>query len=261
MIVLIPVAGLGNRIRVVCSCYQFCKENNKAMSIKWMREPGFNASWNDLFEYPNRIVINNHSILNYFLYSNPSIKNLYVSKLLDKITNRQIYYSLYKDSLSSLTNNGKLYINTYCQQGELSCINELFKPNKFLRNKIDAITSKFTEETIGLHMRTTDNEESKSVSTIDKFESRIDKYIIDHPTAIFFLCTDNLNIKDKLKNKYKNRIITYNSVLNRNSTLGIQDAVVELWSLASTKEIWGSYYSSFTDMASLIYGSQLEIIK
>jgi hypothetical protein len=40
--------------------------------------------------------------------------------------------------------------------------------------------------------------------------------------------------------------------LNRNSQQGITDAVVDMFCLSKTKYIYGSYWSSFSDIASVI---------
>ena len=258
-----PLAGLGNRMRVVASVYNKCLQHNIPMRLVWLREPGFNASWSDLFANitPPSLVLNDHSIFNYFIYSKPSWKNLFISKIIDRLSNRKIVYELYKDSLNLDLMKENTIISSYSQQGELYPLSELFKPQKAILAKIDEIKSKFSANTIGVHIRRTDNTQAKSASTIEKFDNEISSQIAKDGSSKFFLCSDDIAVKQYFIEKYGEHIIVFNAKLSRNSPKGIKDAVVELWTLASTKEIWGSYYSSYTDMASAIFGAPLKIIK
>ena len=261
MFSIVPLAGLGNRIRVVASAFCYCSKNNVPMRLIWLREPGFNACWNDLFQIDNLpFEINDHSILNYFVYSKPSWKNLFVSKIIDKLSKRNMIYELYKDKLDSQIVLSDTIVSSFSQQGELNDISEIFKPNVELQNKIDSLTAQFSNNTIGVHIRQTDNSQSKSTSTIEKFDNAIAKQISADSTTKFFLCSDDMSVKKYFVDKYGNNILVFNSNLSRNSPQGIKDAVIELWTLASTKEIWGSFYSSYTDMASCIFGAPLKII-
>ena len=55
-------------------------------------------------------------------------------------------------------------------------------------------------------------------------------------------------------------MITTDAELQRNTLTGMQDAVVDLWCLAATSLVVGSYYSSFSDTATELGGQPLEII-
>lgn len=59
---------------------------------------------------------------------------------------------------------------------------------------------------------------------------------------------------------YGKRILTNTPPLNRDSLEGMIGAVVDLWSLSRTKKIWGSYYSSYSEMAAILGNINLEII-
>ena len=54
----------------------------------------------------------------------------------------------------------------------------------------------------------------------------------------------------RLREVFPDRILSnQNRCLRRDSREGIQDALLDLYSLASTRKIIGSYFSSFTDIA------------
>lgn len=134
-------------------------------------------------------------------------------------------------------------------------ITNLFKPIPVVQRLIDNNLSKFSENTIGMHIRRTDHKVAKASASIDSFDNKIEELIKQDPSTRVFLCTDDEDVKSYLINKYgRDKILYYESVLDRNSYEGIRDAVVELWTLANTNVIYGSHGSSFTKMAAAIYG-------
>ncbi|MDU1889876.1 MAG: hypothetical protein E6767_04235 [Dysgonomonas sp.] len=258
---LIPTAGLGNRLRTISSVYNFCRNNHIELVIHWHRQYGLNATFSSLFEsIPNSEIIDCNP-LDFFTYNVPMKYNLFLPRLLDKCFHRKVIYGLGLNKLGSLDIIENLIVSTYSQQGELYPLDKLFRPIMRIQKIIDDFTSQFGAYTIGCHIRRTDNTISINNSSVDKFEKKFEELFSINPTAQVFLCTDDLALKSYLTEKYSGRILTYNSTLNRNSTMGIRDAVVELWLLSMTKEIWGSYWSSFTDMAVLLRNVKYTIIK
>ena len=51
---------------------------------------------------------------------------------------------------------------------------------------------------------------------------------------------------------FEGKIIVYKKEMNRDTPNGIRDAVVDLYCLSKTKYIYGSYWSSFSDIAARI---------
>ena len=76
----------------------------------------------------------------------------------------------------------------------------------------------------------------------------------------FFLCTDDPDTKKFFCSRYKN-VITYDIDYSRKTTDGVKDALMELLTLAQTRLILGSYYSSYTQMASEFNLSDLLVVK
>ena len=70
--------------------------------------------------------------------------------------------------------------------------------------------------------------------------------ITEAPEANFFLATDSSEVKQHLKEKFGKKIITQNGKdADRQSKHGMEEAVVDLFALASTQQIYGSSSSSF----------------
>ena len=80
------------------------------------------------------------------------------------------------------------------------------------------------------------------------------------PGVVFFLCTDDHTVKNKLEYEFGNSIITRNIPLSRSDEVGMRQAVVDMYLLARTTKIICSYHSSFSLVASELSGTPIEIL-
>jgi len=70
------------------------------------------------------------------------------------------------------------------------------------------------------------------------------------PDTMFYLATDDKQEEAALREVFPNRILSNEDrCLRRDSVDGMHDALLDLYCLASTRKIIGSYFSSFTDIA------------
>ncbi|MDD4636209.1 MAG: hypothetical protein PHV66_01190 [Bacteroidales bacterium] len=79
--------------------------------------------------------------------------------------------------------------------------------------------------------------------------------------ANFYLASDSVADKERLKELFGQRIITSDKAADRNSLEGMQNALVELWLLSKTKRIIGSAQSSFSETAAEISGIECRIVR
>lgn len=272
MITLVPYAGLANRIRCVCSVHKFCIDNKIPFRLSWPLESGFNASFSSLFRTDNLdFDVNDSGILNKIYYLTPNHEmslcklnsclgfcNLH-TKLLppEMITTQNKSYA----SIEELDLSKDHTIVSYSILYDRTPVNDLFQPIESVRNIIKGLTDTFSPNTVGMHIRRTDHNIAISSSPVEIFDNKINELIKTDGDLKVFLCTDDIMVKNQLCQKYGRRIITYDSVLKRDSYEGIRDAVVELWTLACTREIYGSHGSSFSKMAANIYGKKYFEIK
>ena len=77
----------------------------------------------------------------------------------------------------------------------------------------------------------------------------------------FFVATDDGPTKSKLISIFGDRIHTRENVAVREADTGVQDAVIGLFLLASCSRLFGSYYSSFSEVAAQIGRIDLEQLK
>lgn len=67
---------------------------------------------------------------------------------------------------------------------------------------------------------------------------------------MFYLATDDPAEEALLRATFPGHILSnQNRCLRRDTKEGIEDALLDLYCLASTQKIIGSYFSSFTDIA------------
>jgi hypothetical protein len=135
------------------------------------------------------------------------------------------------------------------------------RPIKIIQENINKNVARFNSKTIGVHIRRTDHTESINGSPLKSFIDTIRTDLLKDSSLNYFLATDDKEVEITLKKIFPGNIITYEKVYSRMNVEGIQDAMVDLYSLASTTKIYGSYFSSFSDMAARIGNIQLEIIQ
>lgn len=273
MITLVPYAGLANRIRCICSVHCFCKDNNIDLKLCWPKERSFNATFESLFETSELdFIVDDNSILNNILYLSPLGHEYSLASIFAPIFSKQVHTKLLPPELINDSNRLSCSINeidknydhiiiSYSILYKSTPVENIFVPIKPIQDIIRKNCEKFTNNVIGLHIRRTDHVVSKNATSIDFFENKINELIDCHSDLRIFLCTDDTYVKGRFLKKYGHHIITYDSVLNRTSYEGIRDAVVELWTLAHTNEIYGSFGSSFSKMAARIYNKPYNEIK
>lgn len=137
----------------------------------------------------------------------------------------------------------------------------IFRPIDSIQTEINRVLSLFNAYTIGIHIRQTDHEIAKSVSPVELFIEKMQAEVSRHHEVNFFLATDEPKIEEELQQLFKGKILTYSTDKARTSVTGIQQALADLFLLSRATKIWGSYFSSFSEMAEKLHGSPLEIIQ
>jgi len=274
MIYIEPQGGLANRMRVIASALELQEKTGKQVVCYWVPKTELNARFEDLFlpidllSIGDTIPFHNRFLKSSF-HTNP-IKYL-VAKSLIKISDvdivledkdvHQLIYKNKRDIVNMFQKKHAIYFKT-CETfyGRLSSV-VYFKPITAIQLKIEEITSKLTSPVVGLHIRRTDNSQSKLNSPTELFIQKIDKQLKEEPNTSFYLATDDEQEEKYLKDSYGARIITHQKILDRNSLQGVQDAIVDMYCLAATDTIWGSYWSSFSEMAARLGNKKIDIVK
>ena len=129
----------------------------------------------------------------------------------------------------------------------------IFRVKKnLLMNMNNVVTN---NNTIGVHIRRTDNVNALKYSPTDLFVEKIKEELYQNSDICIYLATDDPNEEKNFISEFGNKIIIYKKhSLDRNNPIAIKDAVLDLYNLSHCRKIYGSYYSSFSDTAALWTG-------
>lgn len=255
-ITLIPTGGLCNRLRAIASTLQTSKSNNCELRVIWNRYNGMNARFYDLFKPINEEGLSIEDS-NEWLYKINRKKDYYIRLPLLKLKYDYVFYQAtsFNDSYQEITEkimeekSSKILSISGAPLCKDYPLTGLFKPVDNIANRIQSTTSKFSRNTIGIHIRRTDSVESLDKSPTEAFHRKIEEEIAIDDNVPFYLASDDNMVKKQFKAKYGERIITTIDNTDRNNVEGIQFAVYDLFCLSRTRRIIGSYYSSFTQEA------------
>ncbi len=278
MITLKPVGGLCNRMRAISSTYALASKMKRELHVIWSVNEELGASYNDLFVLNGKFEVTN-------LYPKYSIRDQlieYVHTPPGKRIKRKVFKFFIKWKFDCVLHHSELLkgtdenlqletmihtansvllstFNNYYQSQQHHHL--IFEPIYSLSEDIKKNAEKLNSDTIGIHIRRTDNLLSIQHSKIDHFMQIMENEIKTNERTCFFLATDCLETQNYLLNRFHNRIIYREKEFSRTSTKGMHDAVIDLYLLAKTSKIIGSYYSSYSRTASILGGKQLIVVK
>lgn len=262
-IVAVPTQGLSNRLRVIATASKLARMSNKNLTVYWEVNKGLNASYKDLFEAPDKIVITKPP-LKYQVWL--TIALLRFRSLTKALPGLFRFDFVYLDTMVQQVRNGKIDLQQevdkskkafFCSCQEFQYFDAvdytIFIPKHTLQESINALSRQFNAHTIGVHIRSTDNEWSKKNSPFQLFVEKIEKEIQLNEDVNFFVSTDNETYQNELLKRFgENKILIHKKEFRRDTKKGIEDAVIDIFCLSKTTRIYGSYWSSFSDVAGRI---------
>lgn len=275
-IVLVASGGLANRMRAVASGLTLSQDTGVPLSIIWYRDWGLNATPEQLFRHADWMEITTvPKTLEYGVkWELPRKKNLYISTLyqhknfshilVDDVYPMNHLRETGEDFRRLVTDSSKsIYIYSGCPFYDFRTdfYRELFIPTPEIKERVDEITSAFENNTVGLHIRRTDNVMSRKYSPTSLFIDEINKELATNPETMFYLASDDPEIKKEFKEKYGNHIIVSTLSSDRGSVQGIKDAFTELLVLSRCRLLLGSWWSSYSMSAPLLGDVELKQLR
>lgn len=272
-ITFIPVGGLANRMRTIASAVHLSKETKSRLNVFWFQDWALSAPFFCLFKPIDEQELNlkEASSLDSLWIDRPRRKNLFLPRLYQSLAfedciYEQSFYSRVQNNFdfSGWINKKKnVYMASYSafQSYDSSLISHLFAPVDFLKNRIDDQCAQFSEYVVGVHIRRTDNIASIKQSPLGLFYNKLDTEVDIHSRTTIYLATDSEEVKALIKQRYGKRVVCLKNPASRNSVEGIQEGIIDMYTLAMTHKIYGSWGSSFSEMAAQISGAPLEILK
>lgn len=264
-------------MRAIASAVSLAKDCGiETVEVYWRVNNELAAQFDDIFFDRPEIALHYPSGLAYsLLYSPPRKRNLYISAL--NLKRFGLYISDFKEKtqkILSSENSDKMILeetrstidaggDCYIQSG---CVfykftdeeyRKLFRFSDDIDEMATDILDNLGKDVVGVHVRRTDNSQSILHSPDFLFFEEIDKRIAENPDVSFYLATDDETVKRRFKERYGKRITSDRTPASRKSKEAILDAAIEMCILSKSKEIIGSYYSSFSEAASIIGGNPL----
>ena len=268
--------GMGNRIIPIGCALNLASELNYKPVVFWSHDEDIGgASFKDLFESTNlpfELVEGREArIMRQLVFGelcgvSPFLRRRGLRTLLspqyDKIielyrTEDQI---LFRDQVATdLLSFRKIALSTFgfIRYG---CDVSWLKPTPSIARRVTELKRQFTPNTVGVHIRGTDVRH-RITSSFDRLSIRMRAEIELDPDVNFFIASDGDEDGEKMVSLFKDRLIRIKRSAARETIQGQQDAVVDLFGLASTSRIisWG--FSSFARLAAMIGDKPLLRIK
>lgn len=267
-IVFVPVGGLANRMRSVASAVALAEDAASEIQVKWFRDWALNAPFGKLFRPEAEIADASWGDL--LTSDRPRKRNFRVPALFQKHAFRSC---LYEEDMPKLMVTGFDFRQWAADGGGYmaSCypfyaypkgmVDRLFRPLPHIMDEVDRRCSVFRGYTIGLHVRRTDNIASIEGSPLELFFDVTDRECECHDDLCIYLATDSEEVKEQMRNRYGPRIICGESKADRNTVRGICDGIVDMYTLARTMHVYGSFHSSFSELAAEVGDVPLTIVR
>lgn len=270
MVSVFPSGGLCNRMRVVNSAVALHNLSGSEVEVFWTKNHLLNCSFSKLFKPLDHVKIREEPIKKRVLILPPHKlkgKDKLIAKLYKVLKYKNIFYK--NDFRGEFNKRNTERLIRVVRKKESAYIesdhsfmeyNNYLHPVEEVQCRVDYFSAQFNNyNTIGLHIRRTDHKISKNKSTDEAFFKIIDKELANNSQSLFYLATDDPDLKDKLKIRYDHNIYTRDIPLERNSEDGIIEAYVELLLLSKTTKIIGSFFSSYSETAAELGNIPLEI--
>lgn len=272
-----PDAGLGNRLYCLYSALYYAKKMGRSFDVIWLRETCCNVPFSTLFD-KSFLPENTRIHTTYHLgYRNRYALFSLISDLYMKGIKKRFKYYTSEDTRSIFHSEGERSIRRLIEDGTNKCIKantkffdldhfgevrSLIKPSQEIISVVDAVMVPLdASKVIGVHIRRTDNKASIENSPIEAFYEVLDNIVKQDENVKIYLATDDEQVEHDFAARYDCiRHRTFSGVKSRNSVKGMMDAYVDMLCLSRCEKIYGSYGSSFSQLASLIGNIELEVV-
>ena len=272
MIVAKPFGGLCNRLRLIDSARTLAKRVGTDVCVIWKPAADMVATFDQLFEQPPDLRFRSDGRFRYV--QSPSawgygsaplislanrllgVDRAYFERDMPRIWNGDI-------ELTALRASETVLLCT-CQSLTTAATLDFswLRPSGPLSERIDAERRRLGDQLpIGVHIRRTDHAVSIRESPLELFVERMTDEQRRDPAVRFFLATDDAETERVLRERFGPAVQTYHKRFGRSSVDAIRDAVVDLFLLSATRELFASSGSSFSETAAVIGRVPLTILR
>ncbi len=246
---LVPQHGMCNRLRAVASARRLCQQFGAEFFLVW--------DWGDFWHFFDRLPDVQVSM---------EVAGPYDRKLRHQPweidPDRTVDVSAERVRLQS----DYVFWGTHENALTLADVMPFFPAlSARLRQVVDEFSRSQMENTVGMHIRRTDNLNSARFSP-DAFFFRAAKRIVAEGKKIF-LASDNLESERAMRKLFGDALVTYprRQQLTQRwprsfDLIAAEDDLIELFVLSRAEYVYGSYWSSFSGVAIAMNGSPKSVI-
>ncbi len=266
MIELVPIAGLCNRMRAIDAGLELAKQWGVPLQVQWRIDGDLGCAFHDLFLPIDRLEMV-HCLRWHSALAMRAGWSRIALRSLGAVLGRHFYHYQQNDALTTFLKAHEkfpgrpVHVVSYSRFFSNPDRFAAFKPLPVLQERIERMAQQFTPSTVGVHIRRTDNERATQVSRTELFHLAMDNAIEADPGTRFYLATDCAVTKAAFIARYGDRILTHHEPVDRTTTAGMQQAVVELYCLSRTGRMFTSFFSSFSRTAAAIGRIDATVIK
>ena len=288
MIVVRPTNGLCNRLCVVSSFAALARRCNRELHVCWTASPGWSdEDLEDLFEnrfprfsaddfeqacanalclHPKQTVTGIGGLNEAWKYAD----GLGLAAVFDSSSHPVVTYWGFRPCQDLLApEDRRRLLPGFDRDFEAEL--RAWRPVGTIRERVAELADAFSEDTVGVHIRRGDAIRHPRVaeqyrrSSDTAFMARMDRIVRSRPNSSFFLATDCFDTQQRFRDRYGSLILTNPDKRFVPSIYGApkanqQDAVIDLFALARTRTILGSYYSTFSKTAAALGGARLKVV-
>ena len=259
MIIVWPFNGLCNRMRMIASAIELGQRTQKKVILIWLKSDECSAEFRELFA-DNPLL---HRVI--------ELDTSFVARLKFKALRLALKLARFKffdqtKTESHLSDQAywvnqasskHLFIHSHSDFFDDKSSLTSFIPHPLLVAEIEKHPN---HSRIGIHIRGQDNVRAKEMRGAAMFEGIITQITQDDPNQEFFLATDEPITEKSLIEQFPGKVFLYNKKSrSRSDSQGIKDAVVDLYALSRCKNLIGSYWSSFSEIAARLGNIELLI--
>ena len=266
---VVPAGGLANRMRAVASAIVLGHKLNWEVRIIWYKNQDLFSPFEAIFDsstLPASIVSPNPLSYHIF-FEPPRKKNLYLPSLFHKLgphtylyINRDVDNEEFAENLAGIKKDVIIYSGYEFADIDHTLIRSIFRFSERVNNRVEEILDGSIPD-FALQIRRTDNSLSVSNSPIELFETILEEGLKKDGNVKYFLATDDQPTKLRLKEKYGEHLVTNPREASRTTVEGIIDAAAEMEIMSRCRQIYGSYWSSYSEMASLLGDTPLTVVR
>lgn len=279
--------GLGNRLRALASCISFAKQTNRELVVIWEPDRHIEAKVSDLFASPLVVAekfplrwpfagIEKYDFawtrFKFHNYMEMEKQGAIKDEPINDVPDKHMYY---KGAYIITSPNGAL-TNWDLDNENLRAL----QPVKEVRDRLNELAARGLgkDNIVGMHIRNrTLDKDIKDVdfikeygdgptatmdmwrrkSGVHTFITEMHNLILENPSVKFFVATDTFEVIPQLEGIFgANRILSVKRTCDDRDGACVRYALVDLYALAKCRQLYGSNWSSFTEVAMRLGGQK-----